>query len=227
MDILIVILAYNEQENLETVVREVRDELDSIDGDHEVLIVNDGSRDRTGEVAARLSEDLAGIRLIEHAENKGLGGVYRTGFENASKELITFWPADGQFDPAIISTFAGLMADQDLVLGFLPNRKRTPLGRFLSLGEKVIYRILFGPLPKFQGVFMLRSALLDNIDLCSEGRGWAIVIELIIRVSRGNYRMRSVPTDLRPRMEGQSKVTNLKTVASNLQQIIALRKTLS
>ena len=226
MDILVVVFAYNEQENLEQVVREVRGELDNIAGSHEVLIVNDGSTDRTGEIAAMLALELSGVRVVEHAVNLGLGGAYRTGFANAKKELISFWPADGQFSPAIIGEFAGLMEKQDLVLGFLPNRKRTPLGRFLSFGEQIVYRVLFGSIPKFQGIFMLRSAVLDEITLTSSGRGWAIVIEMIIKVSRGNYRIRSVPTDLRPRMEGESKVTNLRTIASNLQQIVALRKSL-
>lgn len=224
MDILAVILAYNEENNLENVVRDVHRELGRIPGNHEVLIVDDGSRDDTGEVAKRVAGELANVRVIRHPENRGLGGVYRTGFENASKSFITFWPADGQFDPGIMSTFAELMPDHDLVLGYLPNRKRTPLGRFLSASEKLVYRALFGPLPKFQGVFMLRASVLDEIELCSEGRGWAIVNELIIRVARGNYRITSVPTDLRPRLAGDSKVTDLKTIASNLKQIVELRR---
>ncbi len=223
MNISIVILAYNEERNLASVVREVDGELCNIRGEHEILIVNDGSSDRTGDVAATLQAEIDTVRVITHVKNLGLGGVYRTGFAEAQKDLLTFWPADGQFLPEIIGRFASLMGELDLVLGYLPNPKRGLVGSTLSLGEKALYRILFGRLPRFQGILMLRRSVLDEITLTSTGRGWAVIIEFIIRAYRGNYRVKSIPTDLRPRMDGDSKVVNLKTIASNFIQIVELR----
>jgi hypothetical protein len=131
--------------------------------------------------------------------------------------------SDGQFDPSIIKQFAEEIKNCDLVLGFLPNRKRTFSGRILSAGEKALYRILFGKLPKFQGVLMLRTSMMKQIELVSSGRGWAVIIEFIIRANRQGFRIKSVSTDLRNRVSGRSKVTNLNTVVSNLIQIAELR----
>jgi glycosyltransferase involved in cell wall biosynthesis len=223
MNITIAILTYNEEKTLNNVVKEVYDVLTTIKGNHEILIINDGSRDNTGKVATKLAKQLDWVKVVEHSANMGLGAAYRTGFSEASGDLLTFWPADGQFDPSIIKKFYLLMDNHDLILGYLPNRKREPAGRILSFGEKALYRILFGKLPRFQGVLMLRRHLLNDIKLISKGRGWAIIIEFIIKASRGNYRIKSVATNLRPRLNGKSKVTNIKTILSNLYQILELR----
>jgi hypothetical protein len=74
---------------------------------------------------------------------------------------------------------------------------------------------------------MFRRSLLDQIELTSEGRGWAVLMEFIIRVFKNGYRVLSVPTEMRPRMAGKSKVNNLQTIFSNLVQVALLRKNLT
>lgn len=69
---------------------------------------------------------------------------------------------------------------------------------------------------------MFRRTLRDELELKSTGRGWAVLMELIIRASSGGYRLVSVPTELRPRMSGESKVNNLFTIWANLSEICAL-----
>jgi dolichol-phosphate mannosyltransferase len=166
------------------------------------------------------------VRVIHHPENRGLGGVYRTGFEGARGDLVTFFPADGQFPAEIIASFHPLMSHYDLVLGYLPNRDGSLVARGLSAAEKVLYRVLFGPMPRFQGVFMLRRAVLASLSLETTGRGWGVVMEMVLRVSRGGHRVTSVATSLRARRSGRSKVNNPHTVLANLRQVVALRRRL-
>jgi hypothetical protein len=97
------------------------------------------------------------------------------------------------------------------------------VGRLLSGAERVAYRVLLGPMPRFQGVFMVRREALARVRLHSEGRGWAIVMELVARAARSGWRMRSLPTTIRPRRSGVSKVQNVRTIWSNLLQVVALR----
>ena len=80
-----------------------------------------------------------------------------------------------------------------------------------------------GPLPRFQGILMFRRTVCERIPLTSVGRGWAVLMELIVRASQAGYRMRSVPIELRPRRSGSSKVQNLRTISSNLRQVLTLR----
>ena len=217
-------MAFNEARNLEVVAREIHFTLSELGQEYEVLIVDDGSSDGTDRIADRLAKEFTQVRVIHHGANQGLGGVYRTGFGEAQNNLITFFPADGQFPATIIKQFVPLMDDADMVLGYLTNRNSSFLARSLSEAEKILYRLLLGPLPKFQGVLMFKRRLLDSMELKSTGRGWAILMELIIGASRGGYRLVSVPTEMRPRMSGESKVNNLSTIWANLKQVIALRR---
>ena len=73
---------------------------------------------------------------------------------------------------------------------------------------------------------MFRRQMLSEIPLVSDGRGWAVIMELILRASRGSYRLVSVPTEVRPRLSGQSKVNNLRNIVSNLTQLWELRSKL-
>ena len=224
--VTVVIMAYNEVANLEAVMREIFDALHSLGSPCEILIVDDGSTDGTGELADRLATTTASTRVVHHRPNKGLGGVYRSGFTEARGTYVTFFPADGQFPASIIADFVQRMPELDMVLGYLPDRKVTALGAVLSWGERVLYRVMFGPMPLFQGVLMFRRKLLDasSMRLESQGRGWAVLMEFILRVSRAGHRITSVPTAFRPRMSGLSKVNNWRTIQANFRQMIALRQ---
>lgn len=221
--ISVVVMAYNEAGTLEVVVREIHKVLEELARTFEVLIVDDGSDDGTGELADWLAETLPNVRVVHHGANLGLGGVYRTGFAQARGDQVTFFPADGQFPATIISQFVPLMENADMVLGYLPEQKRSLIGQMLSTLERLLYRLLFGPLPRFQGICMFRRALLEQFELQSSGRGWAVLMELIIRTCQGGHRVISVPTTMRPRLSGRSKVNNLRTIWANLRQVIELR----
>lgn len=218
----VVVMAFNEAGNLEEVVREIRAALDRLGGLAEILVVDDGSTDGTGAIADDLARALLEVRVVHHAPNGGLGAVYRTGFAEARGDLVTFFPADGQFPASILEAFVPAMEGHDLVLGYVPRRDAL-VGRLLSAAERVAYRVLLGPMPRFQGVFMVRRETLARVRLHSEGRGWAIVMELVARAARSGWRMKSLPTTIRPRRSGVSKVQNVRTIWSNLLQVVALR----
>ena len=227
LDISVLVMAYNEAGNLEPVVRELVDELGRLGQPWELAIIDDGSTDGTASLADTLSTDIPGVRVLHHETNQGLGGVYRTGFAEASGRYVTFFPADGEFPAAIIGQFLPLMDNADMVLGYLNEPDISLLSRILAWGERLLYRLLFGSLPRFQGVLMFRRALLDTVQLTSPGRAWTVLMELILRTYRGGYRMLSVPTELRPRMSGESKVNNVRTVVDSFRQLFILRRTLS
>lgn len=218
----VVVMAYNEAESLESVVREIHAALERLGTPREVVIVDDGSTDGTVAVAEQLARALDAVRVVRHPRNRGLGGVYRTGFAEARQPLLTFFPADGQFPSVILGQFLPLMADHDLVLGYIQEGPGTLWADLLARTERLLYRLLFGRLPRFQGVFMVRRVVLPQVPLKSEGRGWAVVMEMIIRVVRAGYRVESVPTAFRPRRAGTSKVRNLRTIVSNTAQLIGL-----
>lgn len=227
MSISIVVLAYNEEASIRVVVQELLGELALLGVDYELVLVDDGSNDGTGGLVDQMAADLPRVRAIHHPVNLGLGGGYRTGFAEARKQYVSFWPADGQFPAKIISQFFPLMNDTDLVLGYVPQRDCSLPVKFLSWSERLLNHVLFGSLPRFQGILMFRRQLLEHIPLHSSGRGWGVLWEFIIRATRKGYRIRSVPTEIRPRMAGASKVSNFSTIWANLVEILTLYKNLS
>jgi len=218
-----IVMTYNEVKSLDATASELSMSLAGLGCSYEIIIVDDGSSDGSASLADSLAKSIKGVRVIRHNSNKGLGGVYSTGFNNAKGDLVTFFPADGQFPADIIKQFVSSIKNTDMVLGYLPNRKSSLIAKVLSLSEKILYCLLFGPLPKFQGVMMFRRQLLEKIQLKSKGRSWAVLMELIIRTKRNGYKIISVPTQFRSRASGVSKVNNLSTVWENLTAVISLR----
>jgi glycosyltransferase involved in cell wall biosynthesis len=223
-DVTVVVMNWNEVGTLAATVAELKGTLSQLGRPWEILIVDDGSSDGSEALADRLAGEDPSVRVIHHPVNLGLGGVYRTGFKEARGEFVTFFPADGQFPASIVAQFRPEMEKVDVVLGYLPERRTDPMGRLLSWGERLLYRALLGPMPRFQGVLMFRRSLLQRFPLYSAGRGWAVLMEFIIRASRAGVPSASLPTTIRPRSVGTSKVNNLRTIASTLRQIMGLRQ---
>ena len=222
--ISVVLMAFNETTTLDSITKEIITTLEGLEQEYEIVIVDDGSTDGTKKNAEDLVNEYGQLRLVPHATNLGLGGVYRTGFTQSRFDLVTFFPADGQFPASILLQFIPLMNTHDMVLGYFLDRDRSILSKLLSKAEKILYGLLFGRMPKFQGVFMFKRTMLNEIPLQSSGRGWAVVLEFIIKASRSNYKLVSVPTEIRPRIAGKSKVNNIRTILENLVQAIELRR---
>lgn len=223
LDLTVVVMTYNEVATFEGTVAEIRAELEQLGRPWEILVVDDGSTDGSGAAADALATRDPRHRVIHHPVNRGLGGVYRTGFEAARGEFVTFFPADGQFPATIIPEFRGAIADRDMVLGLLPPRRDSRLGHVLSTIEQGMYRIVVGPIPPFQGILLFRRRLLAEMTLRSEGRGWTILMEFLLRAHRLGATYVNRMTSLRPRAAGRSKVNNLRTITANVRQMLTLR----
>jgi glycosyltransferase involved in cell wall biosynthesis len=222
-ELTVVVMSFNEEANLPAVIGDIRQQLEALTPHHEILIVDDGSTDGTPAIASRLQEMDARIRCVTHTPNRGLGEVYRTGFEQARGAVVTFLPADGQFPASNLGPLYAAMGDRDAVFG---NIRQRPDGRFASLlstAERLLYRIVVGDSPRFQGLFMIRRSALTGLKFVSGGgRGWGIVMELVLLLQRGGYHLGEVAAEVRPRLSGKSKVTNVRTIWANFRQLLVI-----
>ena len=222
------IMCYNEAPSLATVAAEIEQVLIGAGRPYDVTIIDDGSRDGSGEIADRLVREKPHFHVIHHPTNLGLGAVYRAGFYAGQQAAVTLFPADGQFPATIIPQFLDRLEGADMVLGYVPDLKkgRPVLLVLLSWIERLLYRVLIGKFPEFQGILMFRRKVLDGIQLTTTGRGWTIQMELILRVLRAGYRQVSEPTGIRPRASGTSRATTLRNAWSNFVQLLMLRSSL-
>lgn len=219
-------MAYNEAASLAETVLEIHTELVRLAETFEVLIVDDGSSDGSAAIADTLAATLPSVRVLHHRVNLGLGGVYRTGFAEARGDLLTFFPADGQFAAALIPRYVAAIQDADMVLGAIQARADSLAGRILSRAERLLLSALFRQFPPFQGILMFRRRLLEQTRLVSQGRGWTVLMELILRQARNGARIKNVVITVRERAHGKSKVNNLRSILSNLHQMLHLRLSL-
>src|SRR3990167_4547903 len=121
---------YNEEGSIEKTVKKAREVLENVVGKWEITIVNDGSRDKTGEISEKLSQSDKRIRVITHNPNRGYGAAFKTGFYSAKYDWVAFTDADGQFDFSEISNFIETQKKTraDVVIGYY-------LGRRVSIGR--------------------------------------------------------------------------------------------
>lgn len=139
--------AYNEEENIRKTVESTVRVLKALRADFEVIVVNDGSKDKTRAIVENLIKNDKRIRLINHDPNRGYGGALISGFYSAKKEIIAFTDSDGQFDFREIANFLPHLKTYDLVIGYRAKRaegwSRQLLAEALRIWDVVIFGIWF------------------------------------------------------------------------------------
>lgn len=225
--ISVVIMAFNEVETLESVFMEVESVVGKLCPDYEILIIDDGSTDGSGEVADRLMDISVHGRVIHHPKNQGMGGVYRTGFRQARKDGVYFMAADGQSHPGkYLPEFLPLLNTYDIVLGQFVRRKDPLLSRFFSFLEKCLFQALFPGVPKLGGPCLFRRNLLIQTPLYymkGEDRSWIVLWEFLIRSQRKGCRIATRDAERRPRLHGVSKGNTWRNAWSMLYAAFRLR----
>ena len=138
--------AYNDADVIERLVVSALHTLAHLTSDYEVLVVDDGSTDETATVLEVLARKQPQLRVIRHSQNMGYGAALRSGFANASKELVFYTDGDGQYDPSELVTLWPLMTKGiDVVNGYKLKRAdkshRKVLGGMYNLLARLLFRL--------------------------------------------------------------------------------------
>ena len=222
--ITVVIPAFNEEENIEKSVEVVSKTVGSVVEDYEILIVNDGSKDNTGVIAQKLTQQDKRVRLITHKTNLGMGATLLDGFRNAGKTYITGYPADVDMS---IKSFKELLLARgkaEMVSSYMTNfSDRTPARRVISiLFIKVMNFIFRLNLRYYNGYFICRKTLLDNLKIKS--KGFTISAEIKIRLIKNGVSFTDIPFKHVPRVFGVSKALTVKNILQTIYIILVLIK---
>ncbi len=189
--------------------------------DAEVVFVDDGSTDGTGEAAHRA---LAGMsfRVVRHETNRGIGGALKTGVAAARGEWVTFLPADGQIAPEAIGTLrAAADADTDVVLSVYDHRDDGLHRTILSFGVRSLIFAIHGVRLASDGPYLFRRRLFDPRQLPADS--FFLNFEFPIRALGAGLTIRSVTIACRPRRSGRSKSTGLRRITGVARDLLGLR----
>ena len=212
---LVIVPTYNERENITRLIGAILEQDDRL----EILVVDDGSPDGTGEVVDSIMQHEPRVNILKRPHKMGLGTAYIAGFEWALRQGYDFvfeMDADFSHDPAHLSQFLGAIENADLVLGSrYRNGKVTvvnwPINRLLlSYFANVYARVVTGlPLWDATGGFKcFRRRVLEAIDLTQvRSNGYAFQIEMSFRAWRKHFKIVEIPIVFVDRTEGQSKMS--------------------
>lgn len=160
--ISLVIPALNEEERLEMTVGEHHQALRSRFSVFEIIVINDGSSDRTARVAGRCAERFTGVRVLHHDTPWGLGSAFRDGAEAARNDYVTYMPADGAVDPATLDRFYDAAGQVDIVVGYVENLNVRAVHRRLisRLWTSYLNAVTGFRLPYYNGIVLYRRSRL-------------------------------------------------------------------
>jgi glycosyltransferase involved in cell wall biosynthesis len=203
--ITIALPAFNEQVALPGVVSACLAELEHINCEKkELLIVNDGSTDRTADVIAEICEQYANVRMYDHARNSGFAAVQKSCYREARTDWIFLLPADGQVPPREIHKFLNKTDQNDLMFGAAQSDPESGLRRVQSGLYHGLVDALFGlRLGDFGACVMVRRALVQSLELKSKTP--VLMTELAVRARAAGARVASIPVHKKPREHGAAR----------------------
>ncbi|MCD4776276.1 MAG: glycosyltransferase family 2 protein [Candidatus Aegiribacteria sp.] len=168
----------------------------------EIIVVDDGSSDRTPEIAKELSEEYEGVKLVRHKENKGIGSAVNTGISNSCKTWVFYTDCDGQFNLDELEMLWQIRDSADVISGFR-RKRQDPLMRLMySFAYNTIAYIIFaGGFKDVDSSFKLfRRSIFEDISIRSSSS--VADLELLILPQKRGYRIRQLPVSHYPRRAG-------------------------
>ncbi len=215
---------YNEEANVERIVHAALRVCPRVAEDYEVIIVNDGSSDRTGEIADRLAAENDCVRAAHNRPNRGYGGALQRGFREATKEWIFYTDGDGQFDLEEIDKLIELLGDHDIASAYRLDRQDSMLRKINAACWGMLVRRLFRmKLRDIDCAFKIYpKRFIDAVELRSEGA--LIDTEMLARATLAGYRIGQVGVHHYPRKAGSQTGANVHVIARAFKELIKLRR---
>jgi glycosyltransferase involved in cell wall biosynthesis len=191
--------------------------------DYEVIVVEDGSPDHTGELLDEMAKHFAWLKVVHHAQNRGYGGALRTGFESASKELVFYTDGDAQYDPRELALlWRAFSPEVDFVNGYKIGRSdplhRIVIGRVYHWFVKSVFSLKLRDVDcDFR---LMRKDVFKKVVLTRNSG--VICVELMKKVQDHGFRIAQVPVHHFHRSYGKSQFFNVPRVARTLLDLIKL-----
>ncbi|MGE0479753.1 MAG: glycosyltransferase family 2 protein [Phycisphaerae bacterium] len=223
LSLSVVLPCYNEEANVERVALAALAMARRVaPADHEIIVVNDGSRDRTAQIAEALSRTHPSIRVVHNQPNQGYGGALQSGFRAARKAWVFYTDGDGQFDVEEIDKLLPLLEHADIVSGYR-TRRRDPLHRRINgWGWTFLTnRVLGLRMRDVDSAFKIYPRhLFETISMWS--RSALIDAEILAKAQRAGYRVAEVGVRHLPRVAGAQTGAKLSSILRALRELFTL-----
>jgi glycosyltransferase involved in cell wall biosynthesis len=213
---------YNEEANIERVTRAAVEVGRQITDDLEVLIVNDGSRDRTEEIADKLAAEIPQVRAVHNKPNRGYGGGLIRGFREARKNWIFYTDGDGQFDFKELPPLLPLLENHDVISCYRLDRKDPLMRKLNAFAWSTLVNLLFHiGLKDIDCAFKIYPrTFIETIELHSQGA--LIDTEMLAKARNLGLRIAQVGVHHYARTAGSQTGANLKVILRAFKELFKL-----
>lgn len=216
--------AYNEEKNIALTVEKAKKVLENLKiKKWEILIIDDGSTDKTGEVADMLVKRNPHIRVI-HKSNGGYGTALRAGFSSAIYDWVVYTDADGQFDFSEVTKFLDKTDEADVIYAFKTKRNDHIFRTLAAKGWALSLFLFFGLNMKDvdTGFKMVKRSVLEKIPTLQSSRGGMINAELVIKAEKYGFRITQVEINHYPRLFGNPTGVKLNVILQSYVDLLNL-----
>lgn len=223
--ISIILPVYNEEGNIEKVIEETASFLQAqkIFKDYEIIAVDDGSRDKTADILRGLTDKVSYLNVVTHCKNLGYGKALISGVKVAQHPLIFFMDADGQFNIKEMKSMLYYLEEFDIVAGYRYKRKdvfyRVILGKLYSWLVFLLFGLRLRDVNCGFKLFKRRVLVTRNIN----SKAGAFYTEILIRAKDKGYRIKEIPVEHFPRLNGKQTGGSLKVIFKATIDLIGLK----
>ncbi len=210
LQLTVVLPAYDEEALLESTARGVLAALEQLlPSGHQLVVVDDGSRDRTPEIADRLAAEFEALEVV-HQANTGIGGALQAGIARARAEYLLLWPADMPCGADDLRPYLERIGAADVIVGRRRARPGyTPLMKAASWVYPKLVGLLFGlHLRDVNWICLYRTRHLAQLRLTQQGI--PMLTEILVRIRDEGGTFLEVPVDPRAREAGVASAGRLR-----------------
>ncbi|MBS1553001.1 MAG: glycosyltransferase family 2 protein [Bacteroidetes bacterium] len=217
--------AYYDEKNIGKVVDSAVKVLEELKlKDYEVIIIEDGSPDKTDEVADALAEKYPKVRVIHHEKNMGYGATLKDGFLNAKMDYVFYTDGDNQFDLNELKKFTALIPYSDIVVGYRKTKQYSLYRKFTSLCYNYLLKLIFDiHYWDIDCAFKLfRSDLFKKIEINSVDA--FIDAEIMLKAKLLDYTVTEIGVMHLPRVDGISTGARPSVILRTIKEVFEYRK---
>lgn len=220
--VTIIVPAFNEEKNIRGAIRSALLAVKQSIRQYELIVIDDGCTDRTGEIIDRIAKMHANIRVIHHEKNMGFGYSIKEGIAKARKTYVVGFPGDNDTSGISLQQIIRERSGADLIISYtIDSSLRSWKRRIVSRVFIIMMNALFGlQLRYFNGSFICKTKLLQSIPLSS--RGFAIYAEAKVRLLKQGATYKEIPFEHIGRKYGSSKAVTMQSVFDTIHTVTEL-----
>jgi glycosyltransferase involved in cell wall biosynthesis len=217
--------AYNDAGNLPDLIPVVHSFLTMYSDVFEIVIIHDGGRDKTGEVADELAKKFSNVSVVHHEKNMGYTATLKEGFEKSIYDYVMYTDGDNQYDVNDFIPHLHLLKENDVISGYAVKKAVSNIRKFQSVIHNVLINILF--LNNFKDINcsmkIFKKIVLNKISINSSSYGAFIDAELILKTKKLGYRIAQFPVVHYERKTGVASGSKPSLILYTILDMLKLR----